>query len=94
LYIEKKVSAIYLVGNVSEMATMVVRSDEVDVTKYLKKQQICKYFYDVTETYDPEDVIRRATESLGSTLERLPFKNPHHFAMWCKTGSYHLQLQC
>ena len=87
-----KVDIVYLVGNVSDVSSMVVKSDTVDVSKYLKEEKLCKYFYDVREWYDPDTVIARATTLLGSTADKLPFKNPQHFATWSKTGTY--QLHC
>ena len=52
----------------------------------------CRYFYDVREWYDPDTVIARAAEMLGSGVDRLPYKDPQHFASWCRTGT--LQLHC
>lgn len=83
-----QVSVIYLVQE--DGGGLVVKSDTVDVWTYLAMQQICKYFYDVREWQDPDSVISRATSLIGSTGEKLPFKDPQHFVMWCKTGSYQL----
>ena len=82
----------FLDGNLADISRMAVKTDSVDVTKYLRSQQLCKYFYDVREWYDPETVISRATSLVGSTADKLPFKDPQHFAIWCKTGTY--QLHC
>jgi len=84
------INVVYLLGNVSEVESKVKKSDKIDVSKYLGAEQLCKYFYDVREGFDPADVIQRAEIHVGSTANTLPFKNPQHFAMWCKTGSYHL----
>ena len=92
LFEGRQVSVIYLVGNVSDMSRMVVKSHTVDMSKYLRAEQLCKYFYDVREWYDPDTVISRATGLIGSTADKLPFKEPQHFVMWCKTGTY--QLHC
>jgi len=92
LFEGRQVSIIYLVGNVADISRMVVKSDSVDVSKYVRAEQLCKYFYDVREWYDPETVIARATSVLGSTSDKQPFKDPQHFAMWCKTGT--CQLHC
>ena len=83
---------IFLVGNVADISMMVVQSISVDVSKYLKAENLCKYFYDVRDWYDPDTVIARATSLVGSTADKLPFKDPQHFAIWCKTGTY--QLHC
>jgi len=80
---------IYLIQDGSNM---VVKSDTVDMWTYLMMNQICKYFYDVREWEDQDGVISRANSLIGSTADKLPFKDPQHFAMWCKTGSY--QLHC
>jgi len=82
-----EVGVIYLVDDGSSGA-MVVKSDTVDVWTYLTMQQICKYFYDVTEWEEPENVVSRATSLIGSTADKLPFKDQQHFAMWAKTGSF------
>jgi len=79
------INVIYLLGNVSDVSKMVVKSDAIGAPRYL-----CKYFYDVREGESPDDIIERAQSRMGLTAGRLPFKNPQHFAMWCKTGSYHL----
>ena len=49
-----------------------------------------KYFYDVSEWNDVEAVKERALESVGRAVCETPFKDPLHFAMWCKTGRYQL----
>ena len=87
-----QVTLIYLVGNVWSTSSMVVKLDAVDVSKYLRREQLCKYFYDcdVREWYDPETVVYRARSKLDATASQLPFKDPEHFAMWCKTGTYQL----
>ena len=90
LFEGRQVNIIYLVGNVPDNS--IVKIDTVDVSKYLRAEQLCKFFYDVREWYDPETVTARATSLLGSTADKLPFKDPQHFAMWCKTGTY--QLHC
>jgi len=86
------VSLMYLVGNAWFTSSMVVKIDTVDVSKYLKNEQLCKYFYDcdVRKWYDPETVVSRARSFLRVTASKLPFKDPEHFAMWCKTGTYQL----
>ena len=86
------VTIIYLVGNVSDVSRMIVQLDTVDASKYVRTEKLCKYFYDVREWYDPDTVIARATNVVGSSADRLPYKDPQHFATWCKTGSY--QLHC
>ena len=85
-------SIIYLVGNVDDVTKMIVQQNTVDVSKYVRDEKLCKYFYDVREWYDPDTVIERAMEVVGSTADKLPYKDPEHFATWCKTGSY--QLHC
>jgi len=92
LFAGTEVSLIYLVGNVWSTSSMVVKLDTVDVSKYMRKEQLCKYFYecDVKEWYDPDTVVSRANSKLDDTASKLPFKNPEHFAMWCKTGTYQL----
>jgi len=92
LFEGSKVSLIFLVGNMSDASRMTVMSDTIDVSRYLRAEQLCKYFYDVREWYDPDGVVARAGSLLGWTADRLPFKNPQHFATWSKTGSY--QLHC
>jgi len=92
LFVGSKLGIIYLVGNVPDVSRMVVKLDTVDVSRYLRSEKLCKYFYDVREWYDPDTVVSRATSLLGSAADKLPFKNPQHFAMWSKTGSY--QLHC
>ena len=87
-----KVDIVYLVGNVSEVSRMVVKSDTVDMSKYLKEEKLCKFFYDVREWHNPDTIIKRATSLLGLTADKLPFKRPQHFVMWSKTGTY--QLHC
>ena len=87
-----KVDIIYLVGNVSDVSKMVVKSDMVDMSKYVKGGKLCKYFYDVREWYDPDTGIARAKSKIDATADKLPFKHPQHFAMWSKTGTY--QLHC
>ena len=87
-----QVSLIYLLGNVSDISRMVIESATIDVSKYLRAEQLCKYFYDVREWYDSDAVVQRAQSLVGSTADRLPFKDPQHFAMWSKTGTY--QLHC
>jgi len=87
VYEGNEVSVIYLIDDGSSVE---VKSATVDVWTYLAMQQICKYFYDVREWQDPDSVISRATSRVGSTADKLPFKDPQHFAMWCKTGSYQL----
>ena len=52
----------------------------------------CRYFYDVREWYDPDTVIARAREKLGSSMDGLPYKDTQHFATWCRTNT--LQLHC
>jgi len=86
------VSLVYLVGNAWLASRKVVTLHTVDVSKYLRKEQLCKYFYecDVKEWYDPDTVVSRAKSKLGATASKLPFKDPEHFAMWCKTGTYQL----
>jgi len=85
-------SIVYLVGNVADMSRMTVKSDTIDASRYLRTEQLCKYFYDVREWYDSDSVVTRASSMLGLTADKLPFKNPQHFATWSKTGSY--QLHC
>jgi len=87
-----QVSIIYLLGNIRDISRQVVMLDTVDVSNYVRAEQLCKYFYDVNEWHDPETVIARVKDLIGSTAAMLPFKNPEHFAMWCKTGTY--QLHC
>jgi len=82
----------YIDGNAADITKMTVKSDSGDVTAYVRAKQLCKYFYDVREWYDPDAVISRAASHVGSTADKLPFKDPQHFAMWCKTGTY--QLHC
>ena len=82
-----QVSVIYLVDDGSIVS---VKSDTVDVWTYLTMQQICKYFYDVREWAEPDSVVSRARSVVGSTADKLPFKDQQHFAMWCKTGSFQL----
>lgn len=82
----------FLDGNLPDISRMIVKTDNIDVTKYLRAEQLCKYFYDVREWYDPDRVISRATSLVGLTADKLSFKDPQHFAIWCKTGSY--QLHC
>ena len=84
----RRVSLIYRLGNVSDSSRKVIKLDAIDMSG----KQLCKYFYDVREGGNPDDVIGRAQSRIGLTANRLPFKNPQHFAMWCKTGSY--QLHC
>ena len=95
LFEETHVSLIYLDGNVRRTSCMVVKSGMVDVSKYLKKKQLCKYFYpsDVREWYDPGTVVSRARSKLDAAASKLPFKDPEHFAMWCKTGTYQLHSE-
>ena len=92
LFEGNRVGLIYLDGNVWRTSSMVVKSDTVNVSRYLKREQLCKYFYDcdVREWYDPETVVSRARSKLDATASKLPFKDPEHFAMWCKTGTYQL----
>ena len=71
---------------------MVVKLDTVDMSKYLLTEELCKYFYDEREWYDPDTVITRAKSKIDATADKLPFKNPQHFAMWSKTETY--QLHC
>ena len=85
-------SVICLAGNVADLSRMVVKSDTVDASKYLRAKKLCKYFYDVREWYDSEIVVSRAEGLLGASADKLVFKDAQHFAMWCKTGSY--QLHC
>ena len=82
---------IYLRGNV-DTCRMKVEISTVDVTKYVRKEQLCQYFYevDVNDKYDPEAVVARARSLVGIKASKLPFKDPHHFVIWCKTGSYQL----
>jgi len=88
-----KVSIIRLPGNTLNDSKSVVMKDTLDMSQYVRKEQLCKYFYDVREwSDDPDTIIDRAKKHLGSTADKLPFKNPQHFAMWCKTGTY--QLHC
>jgi len=92
LFTGNQVSIIYLVGNVDDVTKMIVQQNTVDVSKYVRDEKLCKYFYDVREWYDPDTVIERAMEVVGLTADKLPYKDPEHFATWCKTGSY--QLHC
>jgi len=70
----------------------VVKAASVHVGTFLAMQQLCRYFYDVSEWNDADAVVSRATRHVGCTGDKLPFKDPHHFAVWCKTDSY--QLHC
>jgi len=90
LFEGRQIGIIYLVGNVQPASKMVVQSETIDVSKYLRGEKLCKYFYDVKEWYDPDTVIARATNLIGSVADLLPYKDPQHFAMWCKTGTYQL----
>ena len=86
------VSIMYLVSNAWLTSRNVVTLRAVDVSKHLGKKQLCKYFYDcdAREWYDPDAVVSRAKSKLGAEAGKLPFKDPEHFAMWCKTGTYQL----
>jgi len=85
--------SICLMGNVKDISEMVIMSDKItDVSAYMEANQLCKYFYDVREGGDPDDIVHRAESLVGSTADTLPFKNQQHFAMYCKTGTY--QLHC
>jgi len=92
LFVGRRVSIIYLLGNVADVTRRVVRQDTIDASKYVRAEKLCKYFYDVREWYDPDAVVARATDVVGSAADKLPYKDPEHFATWCKTGSY--QLHC
>jgi len=92
LYSGRRVSIIYLLGNVADVTRRVVQHDSLYVSRYMRAQKLCKYFYDVREWYDPDAVVARATDVVGSAADKLPYKDPQHFATWCKTGSY--QLHC
>ena len=82
-------SVIYLVA---DDCGMTVKSEVVDAWTYVKMQQMCKYFYDVREWYEADGVVSRAESMVDAPADRLPFKDAHHFAIWCKTGSH--QLHC
>ena len=71
---------------------MSIKLEVMDASAYLSMKQICKYFYDVSEWYDSAQVISRAESMVETPADRLTFKDAHHFAIWCKTGSY--QLHC
>jgi len=92
LFEGRQVGLTYLDGHAPDIASMTVKTAAGDVTAYVTAQQLCKYFYDVREWYDPDAVISRASGLVGSTADKLPFKDPQHFAMWCKTGTF--QLHC
>jgi len=56
------INVIYLLGNVSDVSKMVVKSEAIGAPWYL-----CKYFYDVREGESPDDIIERAQSHMMSS---------------------------
>lgn len=45
--------------------------------------------YLVFDTFDPEEIVRRAYSRMGESEYSLVFKNCEHFATWCVCGLEH-----
>jgi hypothetical protein len=85
-----KLDVVLLPGNVSNVGNLSIVQDTVDVAEYIRKEQLYKYFYDVSDWKDEQRVTARATEQVGVRVSERPFRDPQHFAVWCKTGIYQL----
>jgi len=67
-----------------------IMQEIVDVAIYIRKEQLYKYFYEVSKGNSATVVTARAIEKVGIVVQHTPFKDPLHFATWCKTGLYQL----
>jgi hypothetical protein len=86
--IGNELDVVLLLGNVSNVDNLRIMPETVDVAEYIRKDQLRKYFYDVNEWKDASLVTARAAEQVGTLVSERPFKDPQHFAIWCKSGIF------